>query len=102
MRRQLVSDHEAVAEMNLSISAGGDIGIVGDHDERGAGFALASRKQVENMLAVDRVEVAGRLVGEDDGRVENKGAGKSDALLFSAGKLDGVVVETVGESDTGE
>src|SRR5580658_10245782 len=88
--------------MDLPIGAGGDVRIVRDHDERSAGLALASGKQVEYVLAVNGVEVAGGLVGEDNGRVEHEGTGESDALLFSTRELDGIVVEAVGESNTGK
>ena len=88
--------------MYLAISAGGDVGVVRHHHERGAASLLTDSKQVEHVLAVDRVEVAGGLVGKDDGRLEDEGAGERDTLLFSAGELDGVVMQAVGESDAGE
>jgi hypothetical protein len=39
------------------------------------------------------VEVARRLVGEDDRRTVDQGAGDGDALAFAAGKLRGQVLE---------
>jgi hypothetical protein len=51
------------------------------------------------VLAVRGVEVAGGLVGHEDGRGEHEGASEGDALLFAAGELDGIVVAALGEAD---
>ena len=45
------------------------------------------------------VEIAGGLVGEEDGRLEGQGAGDGDALALAAGELVGQVVEAVVEAD---
>ena len=47
----------------------------------------------------DRVEVAARLVGEQQRRVVDEGAGDRDALLLAAGELVGVAVELGREAD---
>ena len=44
------------------------------------------------------VEVAGRFVGQQEGRLVDQGAGDGHALLLAAGKLVGMVVGAVGES----
>ena len=46
-----------------------------------------------------RVEVAGRLVGEQHGRPAHEGAGDGDALLLAARKLGRLVPEPVGQAD---
>ena len=75
---------------------------MGDEDEGGAFDAVEVEEEVEDVRAVGGVEVAGGLVGEDDGRAQDEGAGEGDALLFAAGELDRVVVHAVGEADAGE
>ncbi len=44
-------------------------------------------QQLHHRLAVAGVEVAGRLVGEQDARAAGEGAGDGNALLLAAGKL---------------
>ena len=56
-------------------------------------------QQVEDLLGALRVEVAGRLVGDEHGRVRHDRAGDGDALLLSAGELPRVVVRAVGQAD---
>ena len=48
---------------------------------------------------VRRVEVAGRLVGEDDLRAAGEGPGDGDALLLATGELARPVREAVAETD---
>ena len=48
------------------------------------------------------VEIAGRLVGDQDRRVRRQRAGERDALLLAAGELRRIVVEPLGEPDRGE
>ena len=90
------------SEDDAAIGFGGDLGIVGDEDEGGAGALVVLKQEVENHAAVGGVEVAGGLVGHDDGRLDDEGAGDGDALLLAAGELDGVVVHALGEADGGE
>ena len=49
-----------------------------------------------------RVEVAGRLVGEEQRRLVHQRAGDGDALLLAAGELARQVVLAVGQADGGE
>ena len=58
-----------------------------------------SRSRREHLAAGLRVEVAGRLVGEQHRRLADQRAGDGDALLLAAGELRRTVVETVGEAD---
>ena len=56
-------------------------------------------EQVHHRFAVLRVEVAGRLVGEQDRRLAAHGAGDGDALLLTAGELAGQVLGAVRHAD---
>ena len=65
------------------LGRGGDLGVVGDEDDRpAAGVELAEDGQ--DVGAGAAVEVAGRLVGEDERRLGDERAGDGDALLLAA------------------
>jgi hypothetical protein len=53
----------------------------------GAALVVEGPEQVEDLRAGAAVECAGRLVGEDEGRVVDESAGDRHALLLAAGKL---------------
>src|SRR5919202_697382 len=80
-----VADDAAVEEADDALGGGGDGGVVGGDDEGGAGPGAQVADQVEDDGTVAVVEVAGRLVGDDDGRAGGQRAGDGDALLFAAG-----------------
>ena len=82
----------AVAERDLALGERGHLGIVSDHDD-GVALAMQVLQQFGDDLLVGGVEVAGGLVGEEDGWVVDEGAGDADALLFAAGELAGQVGE---------
>ena len=63
-----------------------DVFVMAGKDNGGAEFINADQ-QFDDLVAVKVVEVAGRLVGDDHGRVVDHGAGDGDALFFSAGEL---------------
>jgi hypothetical protein len=76
--------------------------VVRDEDERGAAPAVHLDHEVEDVLAVARVEVAGRLVGQKDRGLVGEGAGDGHALLLAARELRRVMVRAVGEVDVFE
>src|SRR3954447_612442 len=61
--------------------------VVGDHHDRLAELADRLAHELEDLRAGAAVEVAGRLVGEDDRRLGREGAGDCDALLLPAAQL---------------
>src|ERR671933_3043144 len=66
------------------------------HDYEGLIFLSVEMKQeVEDFPRGVGVEVAGGLVGPDDGGLVDKGAGFSHSLLLAAGELVGTVVGPV-------
>ena len=72
---------------------------MGDEDERRAAVALQGEEEVDDRAAGGLVEIAGRLVGDEDGRVRHDRAGDGDALLLAARKLRRVVVQALAEAD---
>ena len=75
-----------------------DVELVGHHDNGDAGVV----ELLENAHDFDGrfgVEVAGGLVGQEQLRAVNQGAGNGDALLLSARELVGQVVVAGGQTD---
>jgi hypothetical protein len=62
------------------------------HENREAQRLLQGPDQRVEVAGSDRIEARGRLVEENDLRVECKRAGQGDALDHAAGKLGGVLV----------
>ena len=56
-------------------------------------------QQVEDVPAVVRVEIAGRLVGEDQRRIVGQRARDGDALLLAARQLRRVVMSAIVQAD---
>ena len=73
--------------------------IVGDEDERRLAAALQAEQQVDHLLAGLAVEIAGRLVGQDDLRAGAQGPGDGDALLLAAGELRREMIGAVRQPD---
>ena len=82
--------------MDLPVGEGGHVGIVGDEQDRpAAGMQVA--QDGHHLGTAGAVEVAGRLVGQEQGRLGDQGAGDGDALLLPAGQLGRLVGQPVGE-----
>src|SRR3954453_22311375 len=88
-----VVDHDEPARHR-----GGDR-LVGDHDHRLAELVDGAAQQAEHLLGGVRVQVAGRLVGEQHGRPVHERAGDGDALLLAAGELGRPVRQAVAQPD---
>ena len=73
--------------------------VVGhDHQGRPRRLLKAPENRVD-LVAGFRVELAGRLVGEDQDRLLHQCPGDRHPLLFAAGKLVGAVVEPLAKAD---
>ncbi len=73
--------------------------VVGDHDDRLLELAVEDAELAEDLVGALAVEVAGRLVGDDQVGVGHDRPGDRDALLLAAGELPGVVVLPPFEAD---
>jgi hypothetical protein len=93
--RLLEALEAAVLEPEDAIGEFADAVIVGDDDDRavlGLGDVV---EELDDFVAVARVEVRGRFVGEDELRVVGKGAGDGDALALAARERLGLRPEAV-------
>jgi hypothetical protein len=55
------------------------------HDQGRSARALQIEQEVQDRGSVDAVEIAGRFVGKDQGRVVDDAARNGDALTLAAG-----------------
>jgi hypothetical protein len=62
-------------------------------------LAIECFEQVDHLFAGVAVEVAGRLVGQNQRRLHDGGAGDGDALALAAGKLVRLVVGAVFQAE---
>ena len=95
----LVADDAALVELDHAAAHVVDhLAVMGDDDDGRAGL-VDPVEQLHDPDRGDRVEVARGLVGEQQRRVVDEGAGDRDALLLAAGELVGVAVELGREAD---
>ena len=77
---------------------GGD-GVMGDHDDRLTELTHRGAHERQDLGAGAGVEVAGRLVGEDDLGTAGEGPGDGDALLLPAGQFRRSMLQAVLQPD---
>ena len=93
---QHILDDPAVEKVDDAVGIARVALRVGDHHDGGA-LLVQLGEQVHHLLAVLGIEVASRLVGEDELGVGDHGAGDGDALLLSARELLREVLGAVGD-----
>src|SRR4051794_30189647 len=88
--------HQAVAHAQSPPGPRGHVVLVGDHDDGPAGRVqvVEHPQQVGAGLGV---QVAGRLVGQDQRGRGDQGTGDRDPLLLAAGQLRRLVVQPVAQ-----
>ena len=89
----------AVGHAHQAAAALGELEIVGDEDQRRLPPPLQAEQQIDHLLAGLAVEIAGRLVGEDDLRARAERAGDGDALLLAARELRREMIGAMREAD---
>ena len=85
--------------MQRPLGALGRVRIVRHHDDRLAVLAVERLQQVEDLVAGLAVEIARRLVAEQQRRVGDDGARDADALFLAARELARIVLRAVGQAD---
>src|SRR6267142_1719787 len=92
VRRNSVDDY-TVAHMHYAIEVGGRFGIVGDHHDGLAEIFVQATEHFQNNFRIFGVQVACGLVGEENFRFIDDGAGDGHALLLAAGHFRRFVSE---------
>ena len=94
---RLVLDDAPVADVDAAVAPGRELLVVRDDDQRDALLAVQAEEDVLDDRAGGGVEVAGRLVREDDPRVVHERAGDDRPLLLPSREVHGGVLRLVGE-----
>ena len=94
---RLVADHTAILQNDLSLGLAGELVIMRHENERHRFLPVQLGHELENMPAVFRIQIPGRLVGEEDLGFVRESPGDRDALLLAARKLIRIMMATVGE-----
>ena len=75
-----------------------ELKIMGDQDRRQVTPFAKIGEQIENHLPGPLVQIAGRLVGQEQGRTACEGARDGNALLLPSGKFPGPMVRAITQS----
>src|SRR5262249_49087896 len=83
-------DYFSVKQANLTLGLLNESGIVRNHADRCA-FLVQFMQQLHYSFAVVRIEIAGRLVRQQNRRMTGQSASDRNALLLTARKLRRIV-----------
>src|SRR5712692_1265982 len=89
---RLVADDAAVAQGDDPGGERGQRRVVGHQHERAAEIAVEGDNEVDDLLARGGIQIAGGLVGQEEGRPPRHRAGHGHPLLLSPGKQQRVAV----------
>src|SRR5581483_6443758 len=89
-------------EPDLARAAAGDRLVVRHEDQRRAALGVQREHELDHRGAGRRVEVAGRLVGEEQLRLGDEGARERDALLLAAREVLRIMAQALAETDASE
>src|SRR5438034_664070 len=92
-------DDAAVAQRDPPVGVRGECRVVRDEHERAAPLAVECEEELDDRGTRRRVEVARRLVGEQQRRCPRDRARQRHALLLTARELHGIVMTALAESD---
>lgn len=84
--------------MDSAVGDGGEVLVVGDDDKGLTELVAQVEKELVELGLVLGVETTGGFVGEDDGRMVDKGSCYGDALFLTTGELVGLMSGAVSES----
>lgn len=76
-----------------------DFHLVCNHNDGNSQFFINIFQQLENGFYCFRVQGTCCFIRQKDGWVGDNGAGNADALFLSAGKLCGIFISVVCQSD---
>src|SRR5436190_8567793 len=96
------SDDPAIAQGDRLVRLAGELGIVRHQHHRRRAPAIDVDEQVDDLVAGAGIEVAGRLVGEQDRGLVGEGARDRHALLLASRELRRIVMAPRPEADLGQ
>ena len=94
----MIASDDAIADGDDTVGVLGDVGLMGNEDD-GVSLGMELIEEGHDLVAGFGIEVAGGLVGEDDGGAVDEGAGNGDALALATGELVGLVHHAGAEAD---
>ena len=94
--------HPPVADRDPAVHAGGEVHIVGGDEGREAARPDQRCKRAEHVVGGLRVEIAGRLVGQQHPRPIGDCTRNRDPLLFAAGQFGRAVALALSETKIAE
>ena len=100
-RLPFVAGDQAVADADDAPRMPGDVLLVRD-DNDGVALLRELLEQRHDFLAGLGIEIAGRFVRQQDGRLVHQRAGDGHALALAAGKFVGLVMNAVGQADVAQ
>ncbi len=90
-----------IDHMHVAMSARGQFRVVRDHHDGGA-LAIDLLHQLHHAARHQRIEIAGRFVGEQQARGTGQRTRDRHALLLAAGELRRIVLDARCETDAAE
>src|ERR1700730_2846540 len=87
-----------IPHMNDAVAIFCSLGIVGDHQDGLPQLLVRLSQHSQHYIGVFRIQVAGGLVSQDNGRLVDQSSGQGHALLLAAGKFGRPMVKTLGKS----
>src|SRR6266542_4313545 len=90
--------NESIAQMHSAPRVRRDIPFVRYEDDRVTAL-IQTLEQIHDLFAGFRIEITGRLVGQNNRRPVDERTRDGDALTLTAGKLIGFVMHAIAEAD---
>src|SRR5262249_36604608 len=98
----LMRNNSTIAHFNQSAGNGRGFGVMRNHDNCLIEFAIEFLKHVQNDFGVLRIQIAGRLISEQNGWPVDNGPGNSHSLLLTAGKFRWLVADLAFQPEKGK
>src|SRR5215470_18614083 len=86
-------------QANNPVTTAGQRGVVGDQDQSHVLGGEAREHQIDDLSTCGLVEIACRLVGDQDGGTRCQSAREGDSLLLVTRKLSRIMGDAFGEAN---
>jgi hypothetical protein len=97
----LIGLDRPVAHHDVALRESRNVRLVRHHHDRDPAL-VELLENVHDLETCAAVEVAGRLIGEDDFRIVDESTRDRDSLLLAAGKLARMMIFAAGKADGSE